>query len=259
MQQIIRALGWVTRLFWIILIAVAITIAYSATQISIDIGQPQTISNEQGVVISFPITISNQGLYNLAQLNITTRIADEDGRTLSNSSTLAQLVQRGTIETLNHSITISYAQILAQSSLLFNDTHFTVFQYVTLNYANAIPVSAHANYTIQWGAPLSNLVISNPTYAPYNSTCSTLTVQLHFENHNQYIPITGVAGIEIYSARQALEGAGTTSIEAQPNTSCNAQVNVLVANFLQVSSGGEIQVFFETPLFSYGPLVVSFG
>jgi hypothetical protein len=259
MQQTIRALGWATKLFWVILIFVAITIAYSATQISIDFGQPQTISSEQGVVMSFPISISNQGLYDLAQLNITTRIANENSRTLSIGSTTAQLVQRGKVETINNSVTISYAQIMAQSSLLFNDTLFTVFQYVSLNYANAIPTSAHANYTMQWGAPLSNLVISGPTYAPYNSTCSIVTVQLYFENHSQYIPVTGVARIEIYNTQQTLEGAGTANIEAQPNTSCNAQVNVLAANFLQVSPRGEIHLFFETPLFSYGPLVVSFG
>jgi hypothetical protein len=49
----------------------------------------------------------------LAQLNIITRIADENGLTLSNSSTFAQFVQMGTLETINHSITISYAKILA--------------------------------------------------------------------------------------------------------------------------------------------------
>jgi hypothetical protein len=152
-QQTIRALGWATKLLWVILITVTITIAYSATQISIDFGQPQTISGEQGVVISFLIRISNKGLYDLRQLNITTRITDQNGRTLANGTTIAQLVQRGTVETTNLSVTISYAQILEQGSLLLNDTHFVVFQYVAFDYASAIPFSARSSYTMQWSAP----------------------------------------------------------------------------------------------------------
>lgn len=260
MHQAIRALGWATKLLWIILIVIVITIAYSATQISIAFGETQTTTTEQAITLSFPININNQGLYDLNQLNITTKVTDQNSQTLANGTTIAQLVQKGARETIIHSITISFAQILAQnSSLLSNDTDLIVFQYVSLNYANAIPLSVHANHTMQWGAPLANLVISNPTFHAYNSTHSIASVQLHFENHNQYMPVTGVARTEIYSTSHTLRGTATTNIDSQPNTSCSTQVDVLVRNFRSVPPRGEIHLFFETSAFNYGPVVMLFG
>ncbi len=260
MRQAIRALGWVTKILWIILIATIITIAYSATQISFSIGESQTTATEQAITISFPVNITNNGLYDLTQLNVTTRITDQNSQTLANGTTIDQLVQKGTSATRIYNITINIPEIIAQSSsLLFNETTFTVFQCVSLDYANAIPLSFHANYTMPWGAPLSNLTVGNPTFQPYNATYSIATVQLHFENHNQYLPVTGTMRIEIYNSRQILRGAGTANIDTQPNTSCDTQVNVLVRNSRQITPSGEIHLFFETSAFNYGPVVTSFG
>jgi len=259
MQMAIRALGWATKLLWIIILAIIITIAYSATQISIAFGEPQTITSGQAVTLSFPININNQGLYDLTQLNVTTKITDQNGQTLANGTSIAQSVQRGTMKAIVHSVTINFSQMLAQSSLVLNDTSLTVFQYVSLNYASAIPLSVHANYTMPWGAPLSNLAISNPTFTSYNETHSIVSVQLYFENHNQYIPVTGITRVEIYTARQTLKGTGTANIDAQPNTSYSTQVNALVTNFRTLPPRGEIHVFFEASAFNYGPVVIPFG
>jgi hypothetical protein len=259
MQMAIRALGWATKLLWIIILVIVITIAYSATQINIAFGEPQTTTTAQAITISFPININNQGLYDLTQLNITTKITDQNSQTLADGTSIAQLVQRGTMETIVHSVTINFAQILTESSLIFNDTDLIVFQYVSLNYANAIPLSVHANYTMPWGAPLSNLAISNPTFTSYNTTHSIISVQLYFENHNQYMPVTGITRVEIYTARQTLKGTGTANIDAQPNTSYSTQVDVLVSNFRTLPPRGEIHVFFEVSAFNYGPVVIPFG
>jgi hypothetical protein len=260
MQMAIRALGWATKLLWIILIAIVITIAYSATQINIAFGEATTTVTEQAVKISMPINIHNAGLYDINQLNITTRITDQNGNPLVRDSTLTQVIPKGKDITTTHTITLNITKMLSeQNNLLFNDTTLTAFQYVAFKYANAIPLSVHANYTMQWGAPLGNLVISNPSYQPFNATHSIISVQVSFENHNQYIPVTGVTRIEIYNTRNTLKGAGTANIDAQPYTSCNTQVNVLVSNFRTLPPKGEIHVFFETSMFNYGPVVVPFG
>lgn len=260
MQMAIRALGWATKLLWIILIAIVITIAYSATQINIAFGEATTTVTEQTVTISMPINIHNAGLYDINQLNITTRISDQNGNSLVSDSTLTQVISKGTDTTTMHTVTLNITKMLTeQNNLLFNDTTLTAFQYVAFNYANAIPLSVHANYTMQWGAPLSNLVISNPSYQPYNTTHSIISVQISFENHNQYIPVTGITRIEIYNARNILKGTGTTNIDTQPYTSCSTQVDVLVSNFRTLPPKGEIHVFFETSTFNYGPVVIPFG
>ena len=261
MRQAIRALGWVTKILWVILLATIITIAYSATQISVSVGEARTTATEQAITISFPVNITNNGLYALTQLNVTTKVTDQNSQTLANGTTIDQSVQKGTSATITYNITINIPEIIAQTngSLLFNDTTFTVFQYVSLDYANAIPFSLHANYTMPWGAPLSNLTVGNPTFQLYNSTYSNATVQLQFENHNQYLPVNGTMRVEIYNSRQMLKGAGAASIDVQPNTSCDTQVDFLVRNFRTTTPSGEIYVFFETSAFDYGPVVISFG
>jgi len=260
MQMAIRALGWATKLLWIIILVMIITIAYSATQISVAFGEPTATIAGQTVTVSLPISVCNAGLYDLTQLNVTTQITDRYGHPLVKDSTLTQIIPRGTTKTTMHTTTLNITKILDQySDLLFSDTAFTVFQYVAFDYANAIPLSAYANQTMSWGAPLSNLTISNPTLTPYNATSSSVTVRLYFENHNQYINVTGIARIEIYSANNILIGTGTANINAQPHTSCSTQVNVLVSNFQAIPSMGEVHLFFETSSFNYGPLVMPFG
>jgi hypothetical protein len=260
MQQAIRALGWAIKLLWIILIAIVITIAYSATQINIAFGEPTTIATESAVTISMPINIHNAGLYDIDQLNVTTRIIDENGNPLVENSTLTQVVPKGTDTTTMHIVTLNITKILIeQNYLLFNDTTLTEFQYVAFNYANAIPLSVHGNYSLPWGAPLSNLTVSNLSYRPYNANQSIVSVQIFFEDHNQYIAVTGSLHVEIYNSRGTLKGTGTANIDAQPNTSCNTQVDVLVSNFRTLPPKGEIHLFFETFMFNYGPVMIPFG
>jgi len=258
MQQAIRALGWATKLLGIVLIFLAITIAYSATQIDISFGQPTTIPTEQTLTISLPISIHNAGLYGISQLNITTRITDTNG-TLAQNSTLTQAIAKGANTIIAQTMTLSISGILAkQNNLLLDDTNLTEFQYVAFEYANAISLNAHGNYTQRWGAPLGNLSIGNPSYQHYNSTYSMLSVQISFQNHNQYIPVTGNVSVEIYNLRDTLKGTGVVGIDAQPNTSYSTQVNILVSNFGTVDPQGTINVFFETSMFNYGPVVKTF-
>lgn len=259
MQMAIRALGWAAKLLWIIMLAIIITIAYSATQINVAFGEPTTTVAEQAVTISWPISVRNAGLYDLTQLNVTTRITDQHGHSLVTDSTLTQIIPKGSNTTMMHTTVLNVTKILDQySELLFNDTTFTEFQYVSFNYANAIPLNVRANQTMQWGAPLSNLVISNPTYTSYNTTYPTVAVQLHFENHNQYLPVNGTARIEIFNVDDVLIGTGAASINAQPGTSCTTQVNILLNDF-QTTPPSEMRLFFETSTFNYGPRVVLLG
>ena len=259
----IRALGWATKILWIILIAIVVTIGYSATQINIAFGETTTTVTEQALTISVPINIRNAGLYDINQLNITTRIVDQTGNPLVTDSTLTRVIPKRTDTTTTHTMILNITKMLAEqnntrNNLVLNDTDLTAFQYVSFNYANAIPLSVHANYTMQWGAPLSNLVIGNPMYQFYNSTHSRISVQISFDNHNQYVPVTGVTRIEVYNSHNTLKGTGTTSINAQPYSSCSTTVSVLVSNFRTLPASGLIRLFFETSMFDYEPKEVPF-
>jgi hypothetical protein len=139
-------------------------------------------------------------------------------------------------------------------NFLFNDTIFTVFQYVGFNYANAIPLSVHANYTMPWGALLSNLAVRQITYQSYNSTHSTVNVQIVFENHNQYVPVTGTMRIRVYNNQHVRMGGVTVNGDVQPNSPGNVQASMLVDNS-RITPTGEVRLYFTTSVFSYGPVV----
>lgn len=265
MQMVIRALGWATKLLWIILVVIVITIAYSATQINVAFGEPTTEVTEQTVAISMPINIHNAGLYDITQFNVTTRITDQNGHQIVDDTTLTQKIPRGVDITRMHTITLNITDILTtHSDLLFNDTTFATFQYVAFTYANAIPLSAHANQTMPWGAPLSNLAVRRVTFQPYNTTHSLANVQLYFENHNQYVPVNGATRMEVYDNSHSLMGTGSTSIDTQPNSTYNGQISIFIrnANISPTPAAtltGEVRLFFETATFSYGPVVVPYG
>jgi len=263
MRQAIRALGWAAKILWIILIVFIITIAYSATQLNINLGEPQTTATEQTVTISFPVNMRNDGLYDITYFNITTIISDQNNHSLARGTTILG-IPRGVYETRIHNITANITRILIRNTnLLFNDTTFTLFQYVSINYAHAIPLTVSAHQTMPWGAPLSNLAVGEITFQPYNQTHSLAIIPLSFENHNQYVPVAGNARIEIYDNSHTHIGEGTTNIDAQPNTYFNGQINVLVKNPslspAHTPPTGEIHLFFETSTFNYGPLVIPYG
>ncbi|MBX5327654.1 MAG: hypothetical protein ACQXXH_01490 [Candidatus Bathyarchaeia archaeon] len=262
MQQAIRALGWATKIFWIILIVLVVTIAYSASLINIALGEPQTITTEQTVTISFPITICNNGFYDVVDLNVTTFITDQNNRTLAKGTTVTRLIPRGAEETHTHRITINITQVLAENTvLLFNDTMLTMFQQVSLNYARVVLFMVQANQTLSWGAPLSNFALEHVAFRPYNLTHSYADVQFSFENHNQFLPVTGVVRVEILNAHQTLLGQGTADVDAPSNTFFNGELSILVNNSISATPepSGEVRFYFETPLFNYGPLVMVYG
>jgi hypothetical protein len=263
MEMTIRALGWATKVLWIILITTVITIAYSATQINIAFGEPTTAVSGETVTISMPVNIHNAGLFDLNRLNITTQINDQNGDMLAKNTTLAEVIRKGTDETATHIITLNVTKILTQYSyLLFKDTTLTTFEYIAFNYANALPLNAHTNLTTQWGAPLSKLALKQVTFQPFNITHLIANFELTFENHNQYISVTGTARMEIYDSN-SLIGVGATSTDVQPNSSFDGQIGVPIrnTNISSFASLSNIKVCltFETSSFSYGPVVVSFG
>lgn len=262
MRQAIRALGWATKIFWIILIVLVVTIAYSASLINIALGEPQTTTTEQTVTMSFPITIRNNGFYDIADLNVTTFVIDQNSQTLAAGMTITRLIRRGAEETHTHSITINFTKILAQDdNLLFNDTTLTMYQQVSLNYAKVVPFSVKANQSMPWGAPLSNFALGQVTFRPYNSTHSYADVHFSFENHNQYVPVTGTVRVRICNSDGTRIGSGTTSVDAPPNTPYNGQLSILVRNpsAPTPTPSGEVRFYFDTSLFDYGPLVIPYG
>lgn len=261
----IRALGWATKVLWIILIVIIVTMGYSATQINVSLDEPTTAVTAQDVMISLPINIRNMGFYDLTQFNLTTRITDQNGDTLANDTSLTSTIPRGTSTTDVHTIKLNITRILtAHRDLLTNDTTFTTYQSVAFNYADAIPLDIRANQTMPWGAPLNHLTVKRVTPERFNATHTAAKVELYFENHNQFMPVAGTVGVEVYDNHQNLEGTGRTSLNTDPNSTYDGQITILIRNsdILRTPASalsGKVHVFFETSTFTYGPVSFDYG
>lgn len=259
MKWAIRALGWAIYILWLITIVFTVTAVYSATQLGIGFGgEPQTSTSGGTIILSVPFSIDNKGFYDIADLNITTLIKENNGALVSNSSTVVPLISRGSKVDATHNISISLDEMTSASlaRLLFNDTNFNVDLILALNYAHVIPLQISTSFqNFTWGAPLYNLTIGNiPTPELYNSTHVRAILPLSFENHS-FFTLNGTVRTEIINTSERRVGGSTTHVNVPAQSGGTTPLTV----YISTSAGSlkEVRLYFDFPsVFSYGPVVM---
>ncbi len=254
----LRALSWATRFFWIIALAFAVTCVYSATLIQIDFGEPIITFTEENFTATLPIIFDNKGYYNIADINITTLITDHENKQISKASTYIAQIPPQNNATLFHNVSFIPKELISQGDYLFNDSNFTLYGSIHLNYANLIPFGFEANKTIPWGAPLFNFTIGIPEYSTYNTTHLRLNVPISFRNNSPYFSVTGTTQIEIFNDRDQQFGWGMTSVDVSSDAIFDGNVEMLI-DMAMVTPRGQILVYVETGMFNYGPMVINYG
>ncbi len=258
MNVALRALSWAIRFFWIITLAFAVTCVYSATLIRVNIGEPTMTSNGEEFQVMLPVFFDNKGYYSIADLNVTTLIADAETNQISKAMTYIAQIPPQKNATVFHNVSLSIGQIIAHADYLFNDSNLTVHGMVHLNYASVVPLGVETNKTIPWGAPLSNFTIGIPTYSPYNSTHFTADVPISFQNNSPYFSVTGTLRVEIFNDEHQPLGSGVVPVDVLSSDIYNGGTETLI-NAASLTERGQIHVYAETGMFNYGPLVMNFG
>ncbi|MGD8505528.1 MAG: hypothetical protein PVF15_02560 [Candidatus Bathyarchaeota archaeon] len=255
MKHAIRALGWATAVLWILVILFSGTVVYSALQIEMNLEEELGMASSNGTMtMSFPFSVVNGGLYDISELNITTRIIAENEIVISSSATQIPLISRGETVSNTHDISVSLDDILAKdlTNLLFNDTDLDVDMYVGLTYAYAIPLKISSNLTMPWGAPLSNLTIGEPSISlPFPDI--QVNVPFSFENH-AFFGLNGTVRLEIMDGSNNQKGSGTADILVPPGDSYDDTLPVTITGDPQ--DVAEIRLYFDTSQFSFGPMVI---
>lgn len=250
MKYAIRALGWATAALWILVILFSGTVVYSAMQIGMNFGEEPEMAVSNGeMIMSLPFSISNGGLYDISELNITTFIAAENETVISRSTTTVPLISRGDTVNETHDISISLDDIVTKNLtyMLFNDINLSVSMFIGLTYAYAIPLTISTDLPMPWGAPLNNLEIGeiSPT-PPYD-------LPLSFENH-AFFGLNGTINLEIMDSLNELIGSGTTDILVQPGGVYDDTIPVTITG--DRSDVAEVHLYFDTSIFSFGPVVI---
>lgn len=258
MKIALRALSTATTIFWIIILAFAITLVYSAMNIRMKIGEPQINVADDILTISIPLHINNTGFYDITALNVTTKLTDENASSLAWASTTVDFIPYGTGTTVFHNITLNINDMIAKSqNLLFNDTLLNFTQIFKLTLAHTVPIQLSTNQTLEWGAPLYNFNVTKPIFQPSTTPTPKAIVTVSFENHSPYFNINGTMHIQIFNEQKQLVGNATKTLNVASHSLFQDQIELTV-DAAKFTEKGEIWVYFETSTFSFGPLVIPF-
>ena len=241
-----RALTIATIVFTLILILIVASMAWGMVQMQWTIGAPTSGLEGENFVIAIPLNITNRGVYDVHDFQITTCVYDQRLLLINATSTIP-IIKGGTSSSMAHNLTLNLKEFLAEhSQYLFNNTEFTILDGVSLNFAGVIPLGINLNNTMSWGAPLSNLDISQPTFTVLNYTHVRVEANLHFSNYASF-PISGTLELDAYHDSEKLSQY-SYSVEVSPGADCNAALNLIVPTYPPVT---RVVLVLKTDYFSW--------
>lgn len=253
MKIAIRMLGIATIILWLVILFFSVTAVYSVMNLGVNLGEVQMLPSSKGITFSLPFSIDNNGYYEIADLNLTTRVTDTNETLIDLTETFIQSIPRDTTINATHTIPIDLDSILSLDylPLLFEDSEFNVEIFVGLNFARAVPVQLSTNATIPWGAPLADFSVGSISVSPINSTHAEASMPLSFENH-AILDLTGTLKLELCNDSQKLITSGETVITApsQQRYSDRIVMYTSLQDASKVTSSGKVHVIFETPMFT---------
>ncbi len=258
MRVPIRIIGIATSAIWAFLIIFMVTAIYSMKDVRLNIGQFQnSMTQDNQLLLSFPISIVNTGFYNLAQFNISTLVLSANGSMLAKGSTFIPIVVHDRTVNVTHDLTLNLTDLLlANRDMLFDDTELSTNMTVSMRAAEAIPILASSNISIPWGAPLYNLHIGNPEFSIYNATHSRVLVPLSFENH-AFFSLTGNVQLHVYNSANVQVTQITMDFNVLEHSPYKGNVELYIPS--GTTSRVHFEMFFTFPFLNYGPLVVPYG
>jgi hypothetical protein len=253
MKIAIRVVRIATIILSLIIVFFVITGVFSVTRLGLSVGAVQMLPSSEGINFSLPFSITNNGYYELADLNVTTRVLDAIGTLLAQSETFIPLISKGTTVNSTHTVPVNLEDIMAIDyvPLLLNDSNFTVELYGGLSFARAIPIQVSANTTIPWGAPLSNFLVGSPSVSPFNLTHAEAIIPISFENH-AVLDLTGTLELEFLSASRELIAFGETAVNVPAGAGFNSEINAYprLEDVTKLTDGATIHAVFETTMFT---------
>jgi hypothetical protein len=252
MKIAIRMLSIAAIILWIVILFFSVTAVYSVMNLGINIGEIQMLPSSNGIAFSLPFSITNNGYYELADLNLTTRVTDPNGTVLDLTETLVPSIPRDSNVNATHTISVDLDSILSMEhvSLLLNDSSFNVEIFAGLNFARVVPVQLSTNATIPWGAPFAHFSMGTISVSPHNSTHVEAAIPVSFENH-AVIDITGTLKVEVYSNSNERIASGIASVNA-PSQQRYADDLIVYArqqDASKLTGSGKMHLIFETPVF----------
>ena len=254
MKITIWMLSVATTILWLVILFFSITAVYSVMNLGVNLGEVEILPSSSGIAFSLPFSIDNNGYYEIADLNLKTRVTDLNGTLIDETKTFVQSIPQGSAVNATHTILIDLDSItsgLDYEPLLFDDSEFNVEIFAGLNFARAVPVQLSTNTTIPWGAPLADFSVGSATVSPINLTHAEASMLVTFDNH-AVLDLTGTLKLELYDDSQSIITSGATVIDAPSQQSYSDRIVMYLSpqDASMVRGSGRVHVIFETIMFT---------
>jgi hypothetical protein len=252
-KQVIRALGWLSKLIWIVTILLPVTFGLSMGKLfqpdTIGFGEATTSFVNSRIRISLPFYINNTGYYDISNVNVTTVLKNSEGKNAVEGETLIPAIRAGSKVNASHEIEVILDELTGEMEyLFFNDTMLNLNVSFSLKFAYILGVSLHTNLTIPWGAPLHNLTIYRITF---DQSTGKLIIHVTFENHSP-LTIDGTLQIMVYNNADEVIGNQSVPVEAVPGDLFLSEIPIEI-DLSKLTNNGYVLLFFRSKEFSAGP------
>ena len=259
----IRALGVATSVFWVLLMAFMVLAAFSVKDLNFDFGEPRFSPAADGqVTFSLPLYIDNRGYYSLKEFHLLTVFSDGAGGEISRANTYVPVIPHGEETAIVHNVTLSVGSMFdGGGQYLFDDSDLNVSVVAGLNFAELLPVEISTNFSFPWGAPFYGFALGTPAFGRFGSGEGAVTVPLSFENH-AFFDVAGSIRVELYDGAGLVLGEAGILVDVPQGSSYDGSVVFgvpLDVVSLSAAGNGRFDVYFDTGVFEYGPLVVPYG
>ncbi|MEM3566052.1 MAG: hypothetical protein QXK18_04180 [Candidatus Bathyarchaeia archaeon] len=211
MRHTVKALRLIIVILWIAVLLLPITVALSLWKVfearnNVAIGEPIFSMSNGNLSISVTFYMNNTGFYDISELYVNIRICSENGE-IAGLSTQSLDIPAGRVVESNLSVSVSLTDVLSRDrGLLTNSKDLNVSAALHFRVAYILALNVARNFTYKWGAPFSNLGISqinfNGTHLSFrvsfsNNASFSLSGPLHLE-------LCNASNVPQYSAEQEL-------------------------------------------------------
>lgn len=260
MKRVIKALDWLSKLIWVVIILLPITFGLSAEKLLeqdvIDFGEAIASLSDNEVCISMPLYINNTGYYDFSDFNLTTVLKDAEGRAVAQGETFILTIHAGSRVDVSHNVYVNMDKLSEDMEhLLLNDASLDLNASLSLRFAYVLRIGLHTNLAVPWGAPLHDLRISR---VRYDSENEELSMDLTFENHAPFT-VEGKTYVIICNNMSEIISNTILNLEVTPENPTFIGSIEIPVDVSKITQNGYVELLFETDHFTIGPIRKEWG
>jgi hypothetical protein len=207
--------------------SILLTVAQAAPTLSI--GSISATTSGGATQVQVPITLSNKGPLSVSDVSVQANVTDSSNDQLMTGTSGPLTVAPGETKSLNVQLNLgtnlpaATLQKLAETS-----QNLTVNAAVSTSIPPFVKVSGTVSARLAWGAPVSNLQVGTPSFAPLNATAVTASVPVSFQNQNDYLTLSGTGNITILDSGGKQVGHGALQVNVPPNSGFHQTASLVV-------------------------------